>query len=51
MPRGGKREGAGRPINKEQTVVYYRRVQPEWVEILDKKLEELKKEYEIKSSL
>lgn len=42
--RGGKREGAGRPVGttKEPTVVYYRRIKPEWVEILDKKIQELK---------
>lgn len=44
MTRGGRREGAGRPYgtNKEKTVIYYRRVKPEWVEVLDKKLQELK---------
>ena len=42
--RGGKRAGAGRPVGskKEPTVVYYRRVKPEWVKELDKKIEELK---------
>ena len=39
--RGGKREGAGRPP-KENTTIYYRRVLPEWVKELDKKLNELK---------
>lgn len=39
--RGGKREGAGRP-KKDPTVIYFRRVKPEWGEELDKKLEELK---------
>jgi len=45
MPRGGKRQGAGRPVGSKKalTVTYYRSVQPEWVEILDKKLMELKK--------
>lgn len=44
MTRGGKRIGAGRPkgTTKEKTVVFYRRVKPEWVKELDKKLEELK---------
>jgi hypothetical protein len=40
--RGGKREGAGRPPKEEKTVCYHRRVLPEWVEELDKKLNELK---------
>lgn len=44
MTRGGKREGAGRPKSLDETVVYYRRIKPEWVEILDKVLEELKQE-------
>lgn len=44
--RGGKREGAGRPKGsvKEPTVTYYRRVKSEWVEILDKVLNELKEQ-------
>lgn len=44
--RGGKREGAGRPkgTKKDPTVIYFRRVKPEWVEELDRKLEELKGE-------
>lgn len=44
MTRGGKREGAGRPVGttKEQTVVYYRRIKPKWVKILDEVLEKLK---------
>lgn len=45
MPRGGRREGAGRKAGvkiKRDTVTYYRSVYPEWVPILDKKLEELK---------
>lgn len=44
--RGGKRQGAGRPkgTKKDPTVIYFRRVKPEWVEELDKKLEELKGE-------
>lgn len=43
--RGGKREGAGRPVGtkKEPTVIYYRRVKPEWVEKLDNLIEVLKK--------
>lgn len=40
MARGGARPGAGRPV--ENTVVYYRRVKPEWVKDLDLKLKELK---------
>lgn len=46
MARGGKREGAGRPFGttKEKTVPYYRRVKPEWVAILDKKISDLKME-------
>lgn len=44
MTRGGKREGAGRPVGttKDQTIVYYRRIKPEWVKILDEVLEKLK---------
>ena len=44
--RGGKREGAGRPFGtkKEKTVPYHRRVKPEWVAVLDKKIGELKME-------
>lgn len=44
MARGGKREGAGRPFGttKDKTVPYYRRVKPEWVAVLDDKLEKLK---------
>lgn len=38
--RGGARPGAGRP--KANTVVYYRKVKPEWVKILDTLLNELK---------
>lgn len=41
MTRGGKRAGAGRP--KTETVIYYRRVQPNWVNILDTTIERLKK--------
>lgn len=42
--RGGKREGAGRPqgTKKEPTISYYRRVNPEFVPILDKVLNALK---------
>lgn len=43
--RGGRREGAGRPA--KNTVVYYRRVQPDWVEILDKLINELKEKEKI----
>lgn len=44
MTRGGKREGAGRPLGtkKEPTTAYYRRVKPQWVEVLDNVLNELK---------
>ena len=45
MARGGKRAGAGRP--QTNTVIYYRRVQPEWVEILDGKIGQLKTSKEI----
>lgn len=41
MTRGGKRIGAGRP-KQAPTVNYHRRIKPEWVKILDKKLKELK---------
>lgn len=44
MTRGGKREGAGRPKNEQATTIYYRRVKPKWVKILDKLLDSLKKE-------
>lgn len=42
--RGGYRKGSGRPkgTKKDPTVIYYRRIKPEWVEILDEKLKELK---------
>lgn len=40
MARGGARAGAGRP--KKNTVVYYRKVQPEWIKILDDLLNKLK---------
>ena len=48
--RGGKREGAGRPFGttKDKTVNYHRRVKPEWVAMLDKKLEEIKMDERIK---
>lgn len=48
MTRGGARAGAGRPVGsknkepKEKTVIYYRRVKPEWVEVLDEELNKLK---------
>jgi hypothetical protein len=38
--RGGARAGAGRPA--KDTVIYYRRVKPEWVEVLDAELNKLK---------
>ncbi len=46
MTRGGKREGAGRPFGttKDPTTVYYRRVKPEWVKLLDDFLEKLKEQ-------
>lgn len=42
MARGGRREGAGRPIGttKTPTVVFYRRVSVEEKEYLEKCLEE-----------
>ena len=42
--RGGKREGAGRPkgTTKEKTACYHRRIKPEFVELMDKYLNELK---------
>lgn len=42
--RGGARPGAGRP--RKNTVVYYRKVKPEWVKILDGFLKKLKKSSE-----
>lgn len=44
MARGGKREGAGRPVGtkKEPTVVYSRRIKPEFVDKMDNFLNELK---------
>jgi hypothetical protein len=44
MTRGGKRTGSGRPkgSTKEKTVVFYRRVKPEWVIVLDMIIEKLK---------
>ena len=39
--RGGYRPGAGRP-KKDPTVIFYRRIKPEWVETLDEKIKELK---------
>lgn len=38
--RGGARAGAGRPA--KDTVIYYRRVKPEWVKVLDDVLKRLK---------
>lgn len=42
MARGGKREGAGRPLGstKEPTVNFHRRVTPEEKEYLEKCLED-----------
>ena len=41
--RGGARAGAGRPKGKKaNTVIYYRRVKPEWVKPLDDFLNKLK---------
>lgn len=48
MARGGKRPNSGRKKGvkighiKPQTICYHRRVLPEWVEELDKRLNELK---------
>lgn len=38
MTRGGKREGAGRPIGtkKEPTVMMQRRVKKEWIPLIDR---------------
>jgi len=43
MTRGGWR-GGGRPKLKEPTISYHRRVRKEHVKLLDKYLEELKKQ-------
>lgn len=44
MTRGGKREGAGRPVGttKEPTVMLQRRVKPEWIPLIDEFIKELK---------
>lgn len=44
MARGGKREGAGRPVGtkKEPTVIYSRRVKAEFIPLLDEYLQKLK---------
>lgn len=40
MAKVGRPKGSTKP----PTIIYYRRVRPEWVEILDKVLKELKNE-------
>ncbi len=44
MPRGGKREGAGRPAGstKPETVVFYKRVSPEEKQLLEEYLKQLR---------
>lgn len=44
MTRGGKREGAGRPVGtkKEPTVMIQRRVKKEWIPIIDKLIYDLR---------
>jgi hypothetical protein len=44
MPRGGKREGAGRPVGstKSETVVFYKRVLPEEKRLLEEYLKKLR---------
>lgn len=44
MPRGGKREGAGRPVGsvKEPTVLLQRRVKKEWIPAIDKLIAEFR---------
>ena len=44
MTRGGKREGAGRPVGttKEPTVSLQRRVKPEWIPLIDEFIAKLK---------
>ena len=53
MSKGGQRAGAGRPkgTTKAPTVVYYRRVDPDWVNILDDKIEVLKMKKQILEEL
>lgn len=42
--RGGKREGAGRPVGtkKPPTVAYQRKIKPEFVPLMDEFLNKLK---------
>lgn len=49
MTRGGKRQGAGRPVGttKEPTVMLQRRVKPEWIPIIDNFIKELKNKAKI----
>ena len=44
MARGGKREGAGRPIGtkKEPTINYQKRIKPEWKPLIDNFIDDLK---------
>lgn len=44
MPKGGKREGAGRPRNNFKTVKIQRLVTPEEKKIIDELIARLKKE-------
>ena len=45
MPRGGKREGAGRPKGKRKVRMnYFRKIHPDWCCILDAVLVQLRKE-------
>ena len=53
MTRGGKRQGAGRPVGtkKEPTIAYQRKIKPEWVKLMDAFLKELKEKAKQKSIL
>jgi len=44
MTRGGKREGAGRPVGttKESTVIIQRRVKKEWIPLIDEFIRKLR---------
>lgn len=44
MARGGKREGAGRPVGskKEPTIKYQKRIKPEWKHLIDEFISNLK---------
>lgn len=45
MARGGARQGAGRPKIESKMVIYNRSVRPEWVNILDSVLRQLRNEF------